>query len=499
MLGWIFGGFVKKLERSAKKVSRDFVKSSSKEINDLFDKQVYPLADKIDYIAKKRIQQTEKLEAQFIADIETLINNAEQKIQKNLQEINEIRESAIRDVRQTVGEVDAYLENRINQISLTVMRALSQTEEITQIIFEQVNILEEKLFQDTNYLIDKINEDIDGKLELISNELKKHLAHALPNPLDKCRQRLNIGLKPGAMLSDVELYQLTECYELSKLNENTSIDEVINIYGQLQLNAARMAALVKKSPVLKRRAMEDWLRYGLLCEFWSNTMENYAHTENYLLEPQQPQKFLTLQIIEELAELKRQLSQLLQNKQYPTHDESDSQKVILASLSNLQSQFSQLEAELTLVSPTSGINYSKLRDLLAENKWQEADKETSTYMLRISEREEENWLDDGDIKKFPRHDLRIINNLWIKYSDGKFGFSVQKQIWQDSKEDYKRFGDRVGWLVNLVNSEWRKYEEAIFSLDAPEGHLPYTIRVLGLGYRNPGEISHRLKRFLPRY
>ncbi|MBD2168209.1 GUN4 domain-containing protein [Calothrix membranacea FACHB-236] len=66
-------------------------------------------------------------------------------------------------------------------------------------------------------------------------------------------------------------------------------------------------------------------------------------------------------------------------------------------------------------------------------------------------------------------------------------------------EDYKLFGHRVGWLVNLVNTEWRKYEDAIFSLDAPEGHLPYTIRVLGLGYRNPGEIPHRLKRFLPRY
>ena len=53
--------------------------------------------------------------------------------------------------------------------------------------------------------------------------------------------------------------------------------------------------------------------------------------------------------------------------------------------------------------------------------------------------------------------------------------------------------------MNLVNSEWRKYEEAIFNLDAHEGHLPYTVRLLGLGYRNPGELAHRLKRFLVRY
>ncbi|MBW4643880.1 MAG: GUN4 domain-containing protein [Goleter apudmare HA4340-LM2] len=205
--------------------------------------------------------------------------------------------------------------------------------------------------------------------------------------------------------------------------------------------------------------------------------------------------------ITELSQIKEQLSQVLYVLEKPnfTNFDSDSQKQILTSLSSLQLQISQLEIELTLVSPASGINYIKLRDLLAAKAWQEADKETWNYMLQISEREGESWLDDGDIKRFPRHDLRIINNLWTKYSEGKFGFGVQKQIWQYPKEDYKRFGDRVGWLVNISNSEWRKYEEAIFSLDAPEGHLPYTVRVLGLGYRNPGELSHRLKLFLLRY
>ncbi|BAY34908.1 hypothetical protein NIES2107_68180 [Nostoc carneum NIES-2107] len=293
MLGWIFGGLVKKLERSAKKISRDFVYSSSKEINDLFDKKLNPLADRLDYVSKERIKQVEELEVQAKADIESLLNNAEHKVKENLQEIDEIRKSAIQDVRNTVGEVDAYVENRINQIALTVMRALSQTEKITENIFEEINIFEEKMFQDIDYLVDKINENIDEKLELIRNELRKHLAHALPNPIDKCRRRLKIGMKPGPMLSDVELYQLNECYELSNLNENISIDKVIDIYGQLQLNAARMAALVKKSPVLKRQAMEDWLKYGLLCEFWRKTMRDSDRTDNSLLEPQHSQKLLT--------------------------------------------------------------------------------------------------------------------------------------------------------------------------------------------------------------
>ena len=64
---------------------------------------------------------------------------------------------------------------------------------------------------------------------------------------------------------------------------------MLKIYGQLQLNAARMAALARNAPELKRRAIEDWIRYGVLCEFWRNTIEDNAFTEPLLLEPDKPQ------------------------------------------------------------------------------------------------------------------------------------------------------------------------------------------------------------------
>ncbi|MBD1900147.1 hypothetical protein NDI44_15155 [Trichocoleus sp. DQ-A3] len=306
MLGWIFGGFIKKLERASKDVSQDFVKSAGKQIGELFDEKLYPLADKLDYIAQNRINQAknemEELETKTVGDIESLINQADEQVKKALENINQVREVALRDVRETIGITDTYLENRINQISLVVMEALQlgsqfTPEEINNKLIApmlvEVNLLEEKLFKDANQLVDKIDEAIDGKLEQIRNELKKHLAHALPNPFDKCRQRLKIGLKPGARLSDIELYELSECYELSKLNEKSSIDEVLKIYGQLQHNAAMMAALVKKAPELKRIAIQDWLKYGVLCEFWRGTIKTYDSTEPLLLKPEKSQRFLT--------------------------------------------------------------------------------------------------------------------------------------------------------------------------------------------------------------
>ncbi len=97
------------------------------------------------------------------------------------------------------------------------------------------------------------------------------------------------------MLSDIDIYQWSECYELSKLNENTSINDVLKVYGQLQQNAAMMAALVEKAPELKRRAIEDWIKYGLLCEFWRGIMESYDNKKTFLLAPESCQKLLSSQ------------------------------------------------------------------------------------------------------------------------------------------------------------------------------------------------------------
>lgn len=307
MLGFINASLVKKLKRAAGDVSNDFVKSAGLEVSYLFDEKLYPLADKLDYIAQKRIEQSkleiEELETKIIADLEFLLNNADEKTSKQLDRINQVRELAIADLRATIGQTDVYLENRINQLSLVVMKAFSLTEKITKTTLTEINNIEYQLFQDANQLVDKfidgIDEVLEGKIEQIRNELKKNFAHPLPNPFDKCKQKLKIQWKFGSRISDIELYELNECYELSKLNEKTAIDEVLKVYGQLQLNAARMAALARNAPELKKRAIEDWIEYGLLCEFWRNTIENYASTEPLLLEPYKPPNLIIGQSNEE--------------------------------------------------------------------------------------------------------------------------------------------------------------------------------------------------------
>jgi len=130
--------------------------------------------------------------------------------------------------------------------------------------------------------------------------------------------------------------------------------------------------------------------------------------------------------------------------------------------------------ETTRVISAVGMDYRKLRDLLAAKKWKEADQETTRVMLKVAGTEKKGLLDVEDIEKFPCEDLSTIDQLWVKYSDGCFGFSVQKRIYQEAISEYANeggywFGDRVSWRKNY---QWLYYKDLTFSEKAPKGHLP---------------------------
>ncbi|MDJ0798408.1 MAG: serine/threonine-protein kinase [Calothrix sp. MO_167.B12] len=137
-----------------------------------------------------------------------------------------------------------------------------------------------------------------------------------------------------------------------------------------------------------------------------------------------------------------------------------------------------------------GVDYRRLRDLLQAGEWKQADKETLAVMLKASGREEERWLNTESIESFPCTDLRTIDQLWVKYSDGRFGFSVQKRVWEsvvgeNLHASYRKFGERVGWYYDgegpFGGGEWGSISEVNFSTSAHEGHLPLCVR-WGLGW-----------------
>jgi hypothetical protein len=115
-------------------------------------------------------------------------------------------------------------------------------------------------------------------------------------------------------------------------------------------------------------------------------------------------------------------------------------------------------------------------------------------MLQIVGKEADQWLNEEDIQNFPCEDLRAIDKLWVDYSKGKFGFSVQKKVWmacggvagEYDYEVYKKFADQVGWRRS---GNWLGYDELTFSWKGSKhAHLPLDVywmimecRGVGLG------------------
>lgn len=134
-------------------------------------------------------------------------------------------------------------------------------------------------------------------------------------------------------------------------------------------------------------------------------------------------------------------------------------------------------SEPQLVSKATQIDYSPLRNLLAAKRWQEADQTTLDLMLTSVNRNSEGWFSEDVVTDFPCDDLKIINQLWSKYSNNRFGFQAQKEVYIKSGNNlldydvnnFKNFASTIGWYEN---NQWLPKANINYSETAPLGHLP---------------------------
>lgn len=149
----------------------------------------------------------------------------------------------------------------------------------------------------------------------------------------------------------------------------------------------------------------------------------------------------------------------------------------LNQLSALSEKISRLEENFMLVADVH--RFDRLRNLLAQSNWFEADRETINLIVDIGGQELEELSPDR-IQEFPCNELRVIDQLWSKYSNGRFGFGIQLRLYQElggnltttieqNQQLVEKWGDRVGWREN---NRWRKCNELDYSLNAPVGCHP---------------------------
>ncbi|MEM7578738.1 MAG: GUN4 domain-containing protein [Cyanobacteria bacterium P01_A01_bin.80] len=161
------------------------------------------------------------------------------------------------------------------------------------------------------------------------------------------------------------------------------------------------------------------------------------------------------------------------------------------------------------------INYQFLEDLLKTENFQEADKQTKNILLFSLEKKIDEGLGKKEIRSLSSDILFTIDELWMKYSNQKFGLSKQKSIWEDlllpqkgfmsllscfkknkpnnsDKDNWYQFARDIGWYhtnPRTGRKEWIPYASLDFTFNAPEGCFPYFRNwweVMGFNQHDPG-------------
>ncbi|ELR99174.1 GUN4 domain-containing protein [Gloeocapsa sp. PCC 73106] len=158
----------------------------------------------------------------------------------------------------------------------------------------------------------------------------------------------------------------------------------------------------------------------------------------------------------------------------------------ISNLQKLPEQVTQIEERLLLVGDI--YRYQALQDYLSTQQWFYADKETVNLIMVIANVNDIEELSPHNIRQFPCSELRVIDNLWKNYSGGRFGFSVQLEIYQslggtldstiEQDQNFtEQWGARLGWRDGVTpkhprGDRWRSCDELDFSLEAPVGCHP---------------------------
>jgi GUN4-like/ARM-like repeat domain, GUN4-N terminal len=127
-----------------------------------------------------------------------------------------------------------------------------------------------------------------------------------------------------------------------------------------------------------------------------------------------------------------------------------------------------------------GLDYKPLQQLLAAQSFLESDRLTLQKMCELSGSAalKRKWLYFSEIESLPITDLQTINQLWLVHSEGKFGFSVQRQLWLSVGKNWETLWPKIQWKSGKT---WTRYPEGfIWNLSAPRGHLPLSNQLRGV-------------------
>jgi len=127
-----------------------------------------------------------------------------------------------------------------------------------------------------------------------------------------------------------------------------------------------------------------------------------------------------------------------------------------------------------------GFDYSPLQRYLLNESFEDADRFTSSKLRELAGEKavKRGYVYFSEVELIPSIDLSTLDKLWIVYSRGKFGFTVQAKILESVGGRYDKLWPRIGWKKDGV---WTRYPKAFnWSIEAPNGHMPLVNQLRGV-------------------
>jgi hypothetical protein len=218
------------------------------------------------------------LDDSFLKVIDRTFFALDNTIDKTSQELQDL----VQKVFDNLLALERKIENLINQFFQNVSNLIKDIKaNLVDPIVDSIFELEERIFENINQVLDKVFNFFTGTIKEFKDDLLR-IFNPLPNPFDPCRQQLGLALTPSGRLTHVDLFNLFECQQLRRLDDNSTIvKEIQETYATLQLESFKMTCLGRGSPSFQELYMRKWLKYGQLFETWQEFNDNMTPQQAY--------------------------------------------------------------------------------------------------------------------------------------------------------------------------------------------------------------------------
>jgi hypothetical protein len=127
-----------------------------------------------------------------------------------------------------------------------------------------------------------------------------------------------------------------------------------------------------------------------------------------------------------------------------------------------------------------GLDYAPLQRALMAQQFEEADRITSSLLRELAGPEaiRRGYVYYSEVPPIASADLDSLDRLWVCFSRGRFGFSVQGKLLRSCNGRWELLWPKLAWKDA---GRWTRYPGSFqWSIEAPEGHMPLVNQLRGV-------------------